>query len=422
MAVKHTKDKISPGVKRKAAREHARLQNTNGPVTQETDKNLNQYTIGQNAKALGISPQTVRHYESLGLFASERDAQNQYRTFSTEDMRLLFQASIYWSMGFSLGQIKAMLKEQTTVEIQDIFDQRIEKVQQEIDALLEQRREQMKITVLIENTSDSDLICEHGLSLLIEYHGENYLLDAGQSRAFMKNAKALGAPVLEVNTCILSHGHYDHAGGFAGYLKENQRAVVYAMKGADEDYYSASGGMHAIGIPEQVLSVYQERFCYIDCMTEIVEGMYLLPHHTSGLDKIGERAGLFRKEETELVPDDFRHELSLVIDTARGLVVCNSCSHAGIQNILTEVQEAFPDKKVYAFVGGLHMKGKCEGKEICIFSEEEIIELSEYLQVQEVCLLYTGHCTGRAGFDLLKKHLGEKVCPLTTGREIMIED
>lgn len=280
----------------------------------------------------------------------------------------------------------------------------------------------MKITVLIENTSDSELVCEHGLSLLIEYRGEYYLLDAGQSGAFMKNAETMGLPVLEAHTCILSHGHYDHAGGFAEYLKENQNAVVYAMKEADRNYYSVSGGMHPIGIPEQVLPVHQERFRYIDCMTEIAEGMYLLPHRTPGLAEIGKRAGLFRKEGKELVPDDFRHELSLVMDTAQGLVVCNSCSHAGVRNILSEVQMAFPDKKVYAFIGGLHMKGKCGGKEICIFSEAEIMELSGEILKQGICFLYTGHCTGNAGFGLLRKYLGEKVRPLTTGSEIVIED
>lgn len=278
----------------------------------------------------------------------------------------------------------------------------------------------MKITVLIENTSDSELLCEHGLSLFIEYKGKNYLLDAGQSGAFMENAKMLQIPLMGTDICILSHGHYDHAGGFAEYLKRNTSAIVYAMRDAGGEYYSMAGGIHEIGIPEDVLPVYEKQFRYVDSMTEIGDGMYLLPHHTRELEKIGLRAGLFRKEETGMVADDFRHEMSLVIEAKEGLVVCNSCSHAGIRNILGEVEQVFPHKDVYAFIGGLHMKGKCAGREICTFSEEEIMALSGYLAEKGVKYLYTGHCTGSIGYNLLKKYLGEKVRLFTTGSVIRI--
>lgn len=280
----------------------------------------------------------------------------------------------------------------------------------------------MKITVLIENTSDSELLCEHGLSLFIEHNGRNYLLDAGQSGAFMENAEKLQIPLMATDTCILSHGHYDHAGGFARYLRSNPDAVVYAMRDVGCGYYSESGGIHAIGVPRDVLPTYEKQFRYIERMTEIADGVYLLPHDTKGLEKTGMRAGLFRKEGAELVGDDFRHELSLVIDTKSGLVVCNSCSHAGIRNILREVEQAFPHRSVYAFIGGLHMKGKCEGREICTFSEEEIRELSEYLVEKGVRYLYTGHCTGAPGYSLLKMYLGERVQPLGTGSVIKVDE
>ena len=45
----------------------------------------------------------------------------------------------------------------------------------------------MKIHVLIENTTDSDLQCEHGLSLYIEYQDKKILLDAGSTDVFAEN-------------------------------------------------------------------------------------------------------------------------------------------------------------------------------------------------------------------------------------------
>lgn len=43
--------------------------------------------------------------------------------------------------------------------------------------------------------------------------------------------------------------------------------------------------------------------------------------------------------------DDFHHEQSLVFDTDDGLVILNSCSHGGIDNIVKEVKATFEGKK-----------------------------------------------------------------------------
>lgn len=277
----------------------------------------------------------------------------------------------------------------------------------------------MQITVLIENTSDSELKCEHGLSLFIEYNDKKYLLDAGSTAAFLENARALQIPVLQADRCILSHGHYDHSGGFAEYLAQNPGAEVYAMQGADGEYYSGSGGeIHPIGIPENVLMKYRDRFCWIDKVFQLDPEVYLIPHSVSGLEKIGARAKLYRKSGGEYLPDDFSHELSLVFDTEKGLVIFNSCSHAGIMNIIEEVKHVLPGKEVYAFLGGLHMKGKKNGKEICTFSDDEVLKMADSLKKTGVQYLYTGHCTGQQGFALLKKYLGTIVQPLITGCRI----
>jgi len=276
----------------------------------------------------------------------------------------------------------------------------------------------MKVTVLIENTAQPPLKCEHGLSMHIEFQGKNYLLDAGTTEAFMKNAEQLGIGLTDIEACILSHGHYDHSGGFGIYLKENQIAKVYMMENADGDYYSGSGGLHYIGIPKNIVEEHKHRFVTISDVTKIAENMYLVPHHTKGLEKIGERANLYVKKGDAYIPDDFRHELSLVFDTEKGLVIFNSCSHGGIQNIVREVTEVFPEKEVYAFLGGLHMKGKRDGKDICTFSEEEIQLLIADMEEKGLKYLYTGHCTGIPGYELLKKYAGDRVQALTTGKII----
>ena len=266
----------------------------------------------------------------------------------------------------------------------------------------------MKFTVLIENSGVEPFQSEHGLSILIEYENEQFLLDAGTTDLFLENAKRLGAPIWDVKTCFLSHGHYDHSGGFETYLSNNAEAVVYMMKDATEEYYSGSGEVHPIGIPKEVVDKHKNRFQYVNNFLKFQEGIYLIPHSTEGLSKIGERAKLYRMQDEELLPDDFSHEMSVVFETQKGLVIFNSCSHGGSKNIIHEVMEALPDKKVYAFIGGLHMKGG-------IYSEEEIRQLAEELKQLGLEVLYTGHCTGDEAMKSLKQYMGEHIKELYTG-------
>ncbi len=278
----------------------------------------------------------------------------------------------------------------------------------------------MKITVLIENTSENELIAEHGLSLWIEQGEHKILLDTGSSEAFVENAKELGIALEDADICVLSHGHYDHSGGFGAVLQKKPEARIYAQKSAVERYYSGSGGsIHEIGIPQQVLA-HKDKFLWADGYLEICEGICLVPHNTKGLEKIGERSKLYKMVNDCLQPDDFSHEQSLVFDTEKGLVIFNSCSHGGVANIIREVKEACGDKKIYAYVGGLHMKGRVNGEDICTFSNEELDTLCDVILKEGIEGVYTGHCTGLPGLEKLKNRLGDRVKPLITGAEYTI--
>lgn len=280
----------------------------------------------------------------------------------------------------------------------------------------------MKIHVLIENTTDSDLQCEHGLSLYIEYKGKKILLDAGSTEVFAENAKQMGVDLKAVDMAFLSHGHYDHSGGFGALIKVNKSVPIYAMESAMGRYASTSGGvMHEIGVPDEVKEALKERITAVDKVTRVAPGITLVPHSTASdkLAVIGEKAGLYREvksKEYSWLPDDFAHEMSVVFETNAGLVICNSCSHGGVQNIVEEVKSALPGKKIYAYVGGLHMKGRKEGEEICIYSEEEVKALAEYIQAAGIEVLLTGHCTGEPAIALLEKYLAEgQLMRLCTG-------
>jgi tRNA nucleotidyltransferase/poly(A) polymerase len=66
------------------------------------------------------------------------------------------------------------------------------------------------------------------------------------------------------------------------------------------------------------------------------------------------------------------------------------------------------------------LKGMKDNVEICTFTEAEIESMTDYLKENRLSKLYTGHCTGLVGFELIKKYMGEKAEYLMTGKTIVI--
>ncbi len=276
----------------------------------------------------------------------------------------------------------------------------------------------MRITVLVENTGPSEFKIEHGLSLYIEFNDKKYLLDAGPSDSFFKNAPALSIDLGRVDKAFLSHGHYDHGDGFMVFLNQYKDKVVYGAKNIFDDYYSGSGGsVHYIGLSSKLKQM-KNRFNTISMDTKIDEKIYLILDDVSNTKEIGVQKKLYKKVDDVLQPDNFDHELSLVFDTPKGLVICNSCSHAGLESIVDNIKKRL-NKPVYAYVGGLHMKSTKNHIETSSFTEEQIQNLCIFIK-KNIQYVLTGHCTGNVSYDLLKKYLKDRIDFLTTGKTIEI--
>lgn len=276
----------------------------------------------------------------------------------------------------------------------------------------------MRITVLVENTGPSEFKIEHGLSLYIEFNDKKYLLDAGPSDSFFKNSHALSIDLGRVDKAVLSHGHYDHGDGFMVFLNQYKDKVVYGAKNIFDDYYSGSGGsVHYIGLSSKLKQM-KNRFNTISKDTKIDEKIYLILDDVSNTKEIGVQKKLYKKVDDVLQPDNFDHELSLVFDTPKGLVICNSCSHAGLESIVDNIKKRL-NKPVYAYVGGLHMKSTKNHIETSSFTEEQIQNLCIFIK-KNIQYVLTGHCTGNVSYDLLKKYLKDRIDFLTTGKTIEI--
>ncbi|MGN0398907.1 MAG: MBL fold metallo-hydrolase [Blautia sp.] len=276
----------------------------------------------------------------------------------------------------------------------------------------------MKLTVLIENQSSDNLCGEHGLSLAIDYKKKHYLLDTGASGTFTANAEKLGISLSEVDTAFLSHGHYDHSGGYEAFFEINKKANVYAKEQVQEACYSGSdSSRHYIGIPEDLIQKYGNRFVFVKEDCEIQPGIWLISHKSTDLSKRGMRVHMYRKKNNTFFPDDFAHEQSLVFEAEEGLILLNSCSHGGIETIVKDVNQALYPKKVFAVIGGFHLKG-ASGLDSLGVPEEEVLQMGTSLLEMGVKQIYTGHCTGFPAYELLKESCGSCVHYLRTGTVI----
>lgn len=269
----------------------------------------------------------------------------------------------------------------------------------------------MKATVLIDNIPDNGCVGEWGLAVYIEYENHKILLDCGTTGDFVLNAQKLGINLEEVECGVLSHAHYDHSDGMDRFFEINGSADFYLRECGNALCYSGTHGTRKkyIGIKKSILENYGSRLKYVSGDYELFPGVTLVPHKTEGLEEIGEKALMYVRKGRKYIPDSFAHEQSIVFDTPKGLVVFNSCSHGGADNIINEVSKTFPNKRIYAMIGGFHL---------FMTNDEEVLAFAKRVRKTGIEKVITGHCTGDRAYEILKKELGSKVEQMRSGMVI----
>lgn len=228
----------------------------------------------------------------------------------------------------------------------------------------------IKVTTLIENNPDDkkELFFEHGLSLLIEADGKRILFDTGQSGDFIKNAKALNQNLFDLDYVIMSHGHYDHTGGFREFIESVDKCPEIIV---GDEFFEMKYKM----VSENELKFNGNSFdeTYIKnkhiTLRKVKEDIFNLTKNIMIFHKFEQGTDYEKLSDKFLVGDcidslespvqnssfylrdDFSDEIALGINTENGLVVIVGCSHIGIINIISTINTR-TDKPIYAVIGG----------------------------------------------------------------------
>lgn len=263
----------------------------------------------------------------------------------------------------------------------------------------------MRITIVCENSVGRAIpaIGEHGFACWIELDGRHYLVDSGQGLGIINNAQVLGLPLDELSGMVISHGHYDHAGGLDQVLRHNNGLDVYAHPDVFAERYSQGGHtLRFLGIPQrrELLETLGANFKFTPEFSEIAPNLYVtgcVPRQNDF--EVGDKNLVQRDGNGDFEPDPFNDDMAVAMDTERGLVVVLGCAHAGIINTLDHICRQFNRQEVYAVVGGTHL-GPVSAQQF----DATLQELKRF-NIQK---LGVSHCTGQARSAQLRDEFGKK--------------
>ena len=265
----------------------------------------------------------------------------------------------------------------------------------------------MKITTLIENTVfKTGLIAEHGLSFYIEHNGRPVLFDTGQGNNFIKNALNLGVHLAEINAVIVSHGHYDHAGGLKTFCAEYRDAPIFVKDGFFGQKYRGRERFIGTGYDE----AFHDRLHTAEDVTEIVPGVFIVPQIPVVNEWDTHFNGLTIKENGQYRTDEFGDEQFLVIVKDGKMNIISGCSHRGISNIVLSAVKTF-NLPINLLLGGFHLKEN---------TPEETGRLIGELSKHQINSIGVCHCTGIERFAQMKETFHDSVFYCSTGNVIEI--
>jgi 7,8-dihydropterin-6-yl-methyl-4-(beta-D-ribofuranosyl)aminobenzene 5'-phosphate synthase len=248
------------------------------------------------------------------------------------------------------------------------------------------------------NRTAAGLRAEHGFSALVTVRrgatSTTLLFDTGISPDGMtENADRLDVDLREVQAVVLSHGHFDHAGGLAGLagrrgpLPLTLHPFVWtrrrlAVPGADPAELPT---LSRRALEAEGFAVVERREPSL-----LVDGCVLI---TGEIDRTTEYERGMSPAHQAWDGAGWRHDPLVLDDQAlvahvrgRGLLVLTGCGHGGAVNIVRHALRLTGVDRLHALIGGLHLSGP--------WFEPIIPPTVAALTEWRPDLVAAGHCSG----------------------------
>ena len=269
------------------------------------------------------------------------------------------------------------------------------------------------------------LIAEHGFAALVTARRgavtHTVLFDTGVSpNGLADNLERLALDSGVIEAVVLSHGHFDHAGGFAGLARLRRR------QGLPITLHPLVWTRRRIvfpGMPEWQLPVLSRRALVAEGF-EVIERRQPSVLLDGGVLVTGE---VDRTTDFELgMPfHDARHgstwepdplildDQALIVNVRdRGLVVLTGCGHAGVVNICRYALRLTRVSRLAAVLGGFHLTGPA--------FEPIINPTVSALRDLAPDVVVPAHCTGWRAQHSLAAELPQAFIPNAVGTSVTL--
>ena len=329
-----------------------------------------------------------------------------------------------------------------------------------------QEIESAKITILVDNITDRLLpsssivkrppmisnqtiskspIAEHGFSALLEISDvyENatktnkILFDTGVSKeGIVNNSDVLGINLKDIETIVLSHGHFDHISGLIstlGRLKKSveiiahpeaflRRWLVYPngnkarMDYLDEEEINQAGGI--IRKVDKISFLPRNVNMQSKKKTNQANNRVMITGEIPRVTEFEKGFPLQYKEqdnEINLVPDPLvSDDQALIMNVKnKGLIILTGCGHAGIVNTIKFAKKVTGIKKIYCVIGGFHLSGQD-------YEDSIPLTIAELTRVDPQYIVPC-HCTGWKATNKIIDTMPEKFIQSSVGSTFYFE-
>ncbi len=308
------------------------------------------------------------------------------------------------------------IREIDKVEITTLQDNYVDLVSRDNSAVV------MRAMPLVGNEVKNSILAEHGFSALVTATEgssvRSFLFDFGFSAhgaAF--NADALGLDLSQVEVCVLSHGHLDHAGGMEQMTKKigKKVALVVHPEAFRNPRYLKFGGDFKVFFPPLTreraaaagLSVHETKEPYpiIDDTALFLGEIPRLTEFEKGM------ANVYYERDGAEHEDDLIDDSAVVMHVkGKGLVVLSGCAHSGIVNTVTYARKVTGVDSIYAVMGGFHLTGPDMAP--------AIDPTTERLSAFDPTYIVPTHCTGRTAAMVMERKMPDRFIVNMSGTKL----
>lgn len=224
---------------------------------------------------------------------------------------------------------------------------------------------------------DDRLRTAWGFAAVVTGPEKAILFDTGSDGTLLlENLTSMEIDPRRIDRVVLSHVHADHTGGLVGLLKTHPSVEVFLLESFPARFKETVRG-YGTGVVE------------VESPTTICPCVY-------STGPMGRRI----------------HEQTLVVRTARGLVVLTGCAHPGADTIVEQVR-ARHEGDILLVMGGFHLGWATDSR------IERVIRTFTRLGVRYVA---PTHCTGERAQDLFLKHFKDRCLDVGVGKTIALAD